>query len=38
MSTEQIVAIILFCIVIVIPALVFITDDSKWERKNNDPR
>jgi hypothetical protein len=37
MSTEQIVAIILFCIVIVIPTLVFVTDDSKWERKKNNP-
>jgi hypothetical protein len=32
-STEHIVAAILFCIVIVVPALVFVLDDGKWERK-----
>jgi hypothetical protein len=38
MSTEQIVGIILFFIVIVIPTVVFIMDDSMWERKKSDPR
>jgi hypothetical protein len=33
MSTDQIVAAILFGVVIVIPTLVFTMDDSKWERK-----
>jgi hypothetical protein len=39
MSTDRIVAAILFCIVIVIPTLVFVMDDAKWDRKKkDDPR
>ena len=34
MSTEQVVEVILFCIVIVIPTIVFVMDDGKWQRKN----
>jgi len=33
MTTDQISVAILFCIVIVIPALVVILDDGNWERK-----